>query len=311
MPLAAFALIAWIAAGAVAGAQPPAVTTPAWTAVAPGVEFAVFDGASLSGEAGPVLVHALRLDPSRVRLELALAGDTSPALERVEAIAARHGALAAVNAGFFLPRGRPAGLLVFDGRLLSPGPYPRAALGLPARPGGAILIDRVRPTLTARLAWGGVWPLVWFETRHGTSPLDWLAADDVIGGAGLIAIKGRAIEEWADERVRDDFRLTRHPRTLAATDATRRTWLVAIDGRRPGHSLGVSFAGLSALARGLGLVDVVNLDGGGSTTMVVAGRVVNRTSDVTGPRAVSDALLVLPASRSVASGAGSLYIDKF
>jgi exopolysaccharide biosynthesis protein len=41
----------------------------------------------------------------------------------------------------------------------------------------------------------------------------------------------------------------------------------------------------------LGLTDALNLDGGGSTTMVVADRVVNRPSDVS-PRPVSDAILV-------------------
>jgi exopolysaccharide biosynthesis protein len=49
---------------------------------------------------------------------------------------------------------------------------------------------------------------------------------------------------------------------------------------------------LRALARRLGLVNALNLDGGGSTTMWVQGQVLNRPSDPTGPRKVSDALLV-------------------
>ena len=44
------------------------------------------------------------------------------------------------------------------------------------------------------------------------------------------------------------------------------------------------------LADRLQLTDALNLDGGGSSTMVVAGKVVNRPSDATGPRAVSDAI---------------------
>jgi exopolysaccharide biosynthesis protein len=51
---------------------------------------------------------------------------------------------------------------------------------------------------------------------------------------------------------------------------------------------------LSALMRELGAVSALNLDGGGSTTMVVAGRVVNSPSDASGERPVSDALLVFP-----------------
>ena len=37
----------------------------------------------------------------------------------------------------------------------------------------------------------------------------------------------------------------------------------------------------------------LNLDGGGSTTMVVGGQVVNRPSDQTGEREVANALLVV------------------
>jgi exopolysaccharide biosynthesis protein len=40
--------------------------------------------------------------------------------------------------------------------------------------------------------------------------------------------------------------------------------------------------------------EAVNLDGGGSTTMVARGRVVNQPSDPTGERPVGDAVLVLP-----------------
>ena len=40
--------------------------------------------------------------------------------------------------------------------------------------------------------------------------------------------------------------------------------------------------------------DALNLDGGGSTTMVINGQVVNRPSDPAGLRAVGDAILVTP-----------------
>jgi exopolysaccharide biosynthesis protein len=49
---------------------------------------------------------------------------------------------------------------------------------------------------------------------------------------------------------------------------------------------------LRTLASRLGLVNALNLDGGGSTTMWVQGQVLNSPSDPTGPRKVSDALIV-------------------
>ena len=44
----------------------------------------------------------------------------------------------------------------------------------------------------------------------------------------------------------------------------------------------------------LGAVEAINLDGGGSTTLVVKGRILNHPSDPTGERPVSDAILVRP-----------------
>ena len=69
-------------------------------------------------------------------------------------------------------------------------------------------------------------------------------------------------------------------------------WLVAIDGRQPDYSVGMTFAELLALCNRLDLANAINLDGGGSTTMVVKGEVVNKPSDAAGPRPISDAILV-------------------
>jgi hypothetical protein len=85
----------------------------------------------------------------------------------------------------------------------------------------------------------------------------------------------------------------RNPRTLAGTDAAGRILLITVDGRSTA-SMGLSVAESAALADDLGMREAVNLDGGGSTTMVARGRVVNQPSDPTGERPVGDAVLVLP-----------------
>jgi exopolysaccharide biosynthesis protein len=85
----------------------------------------------------------------------------------------------------------------------------------------------------------------------------------------------------------------RNPRTLAGVDAAGRTVLVTADGRSTA-SLGLGIAEAAAVAKALGLRVAINLDGGGSTTMVAGGQVVNAPSDGTGERLVGDALLVLP-----------------
>ena len=119
-------------------------------------------------------------------------------------------------------------------------------------------------------------------------------ADDVVGGAGLLLKDGRAITDWSIEQTSESLRTLRHPRTMLGADARGAIWLVTVDGRQPGYSVGVSMPELQTLARALGLVGALNLDGGGSTTMVVKGEIRNRPSDATGPRTVSDVLLVRP-----------------
>ena len=57
---------------------------------------------------------------------------------------------------------------------------------------------------------------------------------------------------------------------------------MAVDGRQPGYAEGMSLFELRQLAHSLGCTDALNLDGGGSTTLVIAGEdangVVNRPS---------------------------------
>ena len=57
----------------------------------------------------------------------------------------------------------------------------------------------------------------------------------------------------------------------------------------------MTLAELAELMRDLGCQEALNLDGGGSATMVVRDRVVNRPSDATGERPVSDAILLFPS----------------
>jgi exopolysaccharide biosynthesis protein len=90
------------------------------------------------------------------------------------------------------------------------------------------------------------------------------------------------------------FLYRRHPRTAVGVAPDGTVILLVVDGRAPEHGLGMTIPELATEMRRLGAVEALNLDGGGSTTLVVHGRVVNRPSDETGERPVSDALLLLP-----------------
>jgi exopolysaccharide biosynthesis protein len=88
------------------------------------------------------------------------------------------------------------------------------------------------------------------------------------------------------------FGLRRNPRTLAGVTARGKLLLVTVDGRRPGHSVGASFAESAAVMEALGAADAVNLDGGGSTAMTVGGSLMTLPSDPTGERPIADGLLL-------------------
>src|SRR4029079_2141909 len=120
----------------------------------------------------------------------------------------------------------------------------------------------------------------------------WNTARDIVGGAGLLARNGTYLRARAAEKLTAGFPETRHPRTAIGVDRDGRVWLLAVDGRQPQLSSGMNFAEMQALGRRLNFTDLLNLDGGGSTTLWVQGTILNSPSDVTGPRKVSDALLV-------------------
>ncbi|GHE79743.1 lipoprotein [Amycolatopsis deserti] len=124
----------------------------------------------------------------------------------------------------------------------------------------------------------------------------------VVSAAPLLLRDGRLAVDAATEGVVDPRDLSfgyawsqqRQPRTMAGIDARGRLLLVTVDGRQPGVSEGLTLVEGARLMRALGAVEAMNLDGGGSSAMVVSGAVVNKPSDATGERAVGDVVAVLP-----------------
>jgi hypothetical protein len=82
------------------------------------------------------------------------------------------------------------------------------------------------------------------------------------------------------------------PRTGIGYDRAKQTLIVAVvDGYQLGYSRGVRQIEFANLLREFGAYDAMELDGGGSTTMVLDDTIVNNPSDDTGERHVANALL--------------------
>lgn len=129
-----------------------------------------------------------------------------------------------------------------------------------------------------------------------------LGGGDVVNGGPELIRGGRIrIDVAADGVYRPEdpgflyrWGIRRNPRVMFGVDRHGRLILLVADGRRPGYSDGLSLLEGARFLRRLGAVDAINLDGGGSVTLAVHGRLVNRPSDAQGERAVGDALLFLP-----------------
>ena len=350
--------------------------------IAPGVELYTSQDPTLVEPAGPSALYLLKLDPAKVTLSSAHAYDEMIGLETTDVIAARHHAIAAVNAGFFNTRnGDPASVLKISGELVSDTSSPRGVVAISAAGQGrqTLTFDQLSAKQDLRFtAAGKDWvlpvdgvdttrargklmlytpmyhadtdtalngteiiasgvPLTVREVRpnmgHTPIPRDGVvfsygglelppalaelspgvkislttnwkslnnvptsvfeSAVDIVNGAGLLRRAGQVIADWKSEALSPtSFLDVRHPRTVIGVDDRGFVWLIAIDGRQAAYAVGMTFRELQRLCDRLRLRDALNLDGGGSVTMVANNRIVNRPSDPTGPRAVSDVILV-------------------
>jgi uncharacterized protein YigE (DUF2233 family) len=139
----------------------------------------------------------------------------------------------------------------------------------------AAMVSTLTPGEEVAFGWSLEWPDV-FETIGGNPTL-------VRDGEVAPAIRTAEHTSFFD----------RHPRTGVGTTADGRVMFVTVDGRRPGYSVGMTPVRFAKLFLALGADYALNLDGGGSTTMVVNGGIVNRPSDGN-ERPVSSALVLLP-----------------
>lgn len=116
-------------------------------------------------------------------------------------------------------------------------------------------------------------------------------SDFILGAGPQLLAAGVKVFAAEAARYSDSLYRQRHPRTAIGWTAEGKLILATVDGRQK-FSVGMTMAELADLMSELGCVEAMNLDGGGSSTMVVNRKVVNHPSDAAGERPVSDALLV-------------------
>lgn len=135
--------------------------------------------------------------------------------------------------------------------------------------------------------------------------MKFIDAEDIVGGVPQLIKNGKIDITWEKEKASRSFFETRHPRTAVARLKDGKFLLLTVDGRSE-SSGGIGLNDLASYLLALGALDAMNLDGGGSTTMYLDGKLVNHPSDKEGERSVSDALIVtlrtkVPAKKKVRS----------
>ncbi|HJR98182.1 MAG TPA: phosphodiester glycosidase family protein [Actinomycetota bacterium] len=140
---------------------------------------------------------------------------------------------------------------------------------------GSDALTAMEPGHHVRLRWSFGWPRV----------------ADSVGGVPRLVDDGAIVAS----KCRSHF-CRRHPRTGMGVTADGTVVLLVVDGRSR-RSVGMTLYRFALTLASLGATDAMNLDGGGSSAMWIAGRgVVNRPSDPGGERRVVNALLVLPGA---------------
>ncbi|GGR46658.1 phosphodiester glycosidase family protein [Streptomyces roseolus] len=190
----------------------------------------------------------------------------------------------------------------------------------PAGPPGSAeaVLDRDGRVIEVRRPAGGPVPEDGTTLYGIGSAAGWLREHAPRGSGVLRSVRlwdeaGRPVEGRVDTAVGGSHRLLRDgrvtvgptaargiraPRTLAGVTADGTLLLVTVDGRKPGVDSGATVQEAARLMASLGATAAVNLDGGGSTTMVVGGVVRNTPRGVDGSegveRPVADVLAVYP-----------------
>ncbi|MEB3196199.1 MAG: phosphodiester glycosidase family protein [Candidatus Sericytochromatia bacterium] len=121
----------------------------------------------------------------------------------------------------------------------------------------------------------------------------WEGVRYAIGGGPTIVHNGKVHVTARQEGFGSHIASGRAPRTAIGYTPAGITLMVTVDGRVPKHSVGCTLKELARLMIELGAIEAINLDGGGSTVMVIAGKPVNRISAGV-ERLVSNAIGIFP-----------------
>jgi len=231
--------------------------------------------------------------------------DAATGAESVSSFSIRNEACLVVNGGYFLDEetgSRPIGLVVSDGVIVNHAIHRissddirynalRSAIGI--TDSGTLDIAWVSSRNDSVFAWTEA-----IENQQGfpAQPLPrsmsrfWPVEQALAAGPALV-IDGN-VDVHTDSEIFFDTPIPNiHPRTAAGINADGDLLLMIVDGRQA-SSRGVNLIELAGMMLDVGAVRAINLDGGGSTAMVVGDSLLNRPVGTGKERPVATAIVV-------------------
>ncbi len=218
------------------------------TVLSDGVVSKTYD--CINNKNAPVKMFALFVDPSKATMYVGTpdngfeAGNCSQTVQGEIDAAVRDGfnVLAATNADFFDMHDTcmPSGLVVKDGKVIANADSDRPFFGI-KKDGTPIISTQY--------------------DSHGISDELYSA----ICGREIIMKNGFV----GDLGLTEPFGTTRHPRTCVGILPDKTFVILVVDSRIPDYSNGASLTDLYLIMKEFGAVDAINVDGGGSSTMII------------------------------------------
>lgn len=128
----------------------------------------------------------------------------------------------------------------------------------------------------------------------------WWKMNTAIGGGPVIVKDGFVNVTNEEEQMFVKGENDRHPRTVMGYTRKRQLIILAIQGRFPGVADGATLAEEAKIMADLGCVEALNLDGGGSSCVLVNGKETIQVSDKTGQRPVPGVFIIKQKKRKSA-----------
>ena len=198
----------------------------------------------------------LTIDPTYWKL-LPVASSSGPDnLSTLSRIVSQSGAGAAINAGFFATTKGGRG-------------YPIGALKAGGEDFGQLFMDR------ACLGWNDNDQAIFevaYEDNYSAYYMPY-----VIQAGPMLMYDGRPAH--SEENFPSALLSARHPRSAVGLSFDGQWVFMIVDGRNGMHSSGATISELTEILRGQRVSYAMNLDGGGSTELIVDGRIYNMPSD--------------------------------